>query len=60
VSTEEVYAMWHPRGYGGYKAGEAVTVKGLSHALVTDWIGDNQGECVGCVVSGTLSIRVGG
>ena len=34
--------MWHPRGYGGYaKASDAVRVPGFDHALVTDWIGDN-------------------
>eukprot|EP00756_Hemistasia_phaeocysticola_P056269 Hpha_TRINITY_DN3234_c0_g1::TRINITY_DN3234_c0_g1_i1::g.186050::m.186050 len=43
VSGEEVIAMWHPRGYGGYSVGEAVTVKGWGHALVTVWNGDNGG-----------------
>eukprot|EP00040_Diaphanoeca_grandis_P026011 m.144974 g.144974 ORF g.144974 m.144974 type:complete len:865 (-) comp30404_c0_seq3:55-2649(-) len=43
ASNEEIYAMWHGRGYGGYTVNEAVRVPGLSHVLVTDWNGDNQG-----------------
>ena len=43
ASEEEIYAMWHGRGYGGFSVAEAVRVPGLSHALVTDWNGDNQG-----------------
>ena len=43
VSGEAVLAMWHPRGYGGFSAGEAVTAPGFGEALVTDWIGDNAG-----------------
>jgi hypothetical protein len=42
-SATEIFAMWHSRGYGGYSVSEAVRVKGLSHVLVTDWNGDNQG-----------------
>lgn len=42
-SGESLYAMWHPRGYGGYSVDEAVIVPGLTHALVTDWNGDNAG-----------------
>ncbi len=30
VSGEAVLAMWHPRGYGGYSVGEAVTAPGPS------------------------------
>lgn len=36
ISSEEVIAMWHARGYGGYGKSEAVVVPGFSHALVTD------------------------
>ena len=43
ISAEEVLAMWHPRGYGGYTVGEAVTLAGFEEALVTAWNGDNQG-----------------
>ena len=43
ISGEEVYAFWHPKGYGNYSKDEAITVDGLSHALVYDWNGDNQG-----------------
>ena len=39
ISNEEVYAMWHPRGYGGTGVGDAAIVPGLKHALVTDWNG---------------------
>jgi hypothetical protein len=42
-SGEELFAMWHGRGYGGYSKKEAVRVQGLGHVLVTDWNGDNQG-----------------
>ena len=38
-----MYAMWHPRGYGGYSVDEAVIVPTLTHAMVTDWNGDNAG-----------------
>ena len=34
VSGESVLAMWHPRGYGGYTHGEAVTAPGFQEALV--------------------------
>eukprot|EP00048_Salpingoeca_helianthica_P005546 m.89006 g.89006 ORF g.89006 m.89006 type:complete len:722 (-) comp13639_c1_seq3:776-2941(-) len=40
---DTLFAMWHPRGYGGYTAAEAVIVPGLTHAMVTDWNGDNAG-----------------
>eukprot|EP00656_Telonema_subtile_P005519 TRINITY_DN1250_c0_g2_i2.p1 TRINITY_DN1250_c0_g2~~TRINITY_DN1250_c0_g2_i2.p1 ORF type:complete len:838 (-),score=162.47 TRINITY_DN1250_c0_g2_i2:112-2625(-) len=43
VSNTSALTMWHPRGYGGYSTGEAVTIPGFNQALVTDWIGDNQG-----------------
>lgn len=43
VSADSLYAMWHPRGYGGYTVDEAVIVPGLTHAMVTDWNGDNAG-----------------
>ena len=43
VSTQEVLAMWHPRGYGGYSKADAVTIPGFAEALVTDWVGDNGG-----------------
>lgn len=36
-------AMWHGLGYGGIGFDDAVIVPGLSHALVFDWRGDNQG-----------------
>ena len=42
-SGKEIFAMWHPKGYGGFSFNESVTVPGLSHALVTDWNGDNAG-----------------
>eukprot|EP01059_Diplonema_ambulator_P032373 TRINITY_DN631_c0_g1_i1.p1 TRINITY_DN631_c0_g1~~TRINITY_DN631_c0_g1_i1.p1 ORF type:complete len:717 (+),score=259.27 TRINITY_DN631_c0_g1_i1:248-2152(+) len=42
-SQEEVYAMWHPYGYGGFKQADAVIVPGLEHALVTIWNSDDQG-----------------
>ena len=42
-SGDELYALWHGRGYGGYSVSEAVRVQGLSHALVTFWQGDNHG-----------------
>lgn len=43
VSGEEVLAMWHARGYGGWGKGEAVVVPGFDHVLVTDWNADNRG-----------------
>eukprot|EP01060_Flectonema_neradi_P006477 TRINITY_DN14382_c2_g2_i1.p1 TRINITY_DN14382_c2_g2~~TRINITY_DN14382_c2_g2_i1.p1 ORF type:complete len:722 (+),score=112.55 TRINITY_DN14382_c2_g2_i1:43-2166(+) len=43
TSGKEIYAMWHPKGYGGFARNESVIVPGLSHALVTDWNGDNAG-----------------
>jgi len=43
ISTEEVLAMWHPHGYGGYNFSDAVMISGWDEVLVTDWIGDNRG-----------------
>ena len=43
ISSEEVVAMWHARGYGGWGKAEAVVVPGFTHALVTDWNSDNRG-----------------
>jgi hypothetical protein len=53
-SGEEVFAMWHSRGYGGYTVSEAVRVKGLSHVLVTDWNGDNQGPSTAATIKERL------
>ena len=35
--------MWHPRGYGGNGAKDAVVFDGFEHALVPSWQGDNHG-----------------
>ena len=43
ISGEEILAMWHARGYGGYGKEEAVVVPGFDHILVTDWNNDNDG-----------------
>eukprot|EP01012_Entosiphon_sulcatum_P032079 TRINITY_DN40828_c0_g1_i1.p1 TRINITY_DN40828_c0_g1~~TRINITY_DN40828_c0_g1_i1.p1 ORF type:complete len:800 (-),score=122.49 TRINITY_DN40828_c0_g1_i1:16-2391(-) len=42
-SQQSIIAMWHPHGYGDFAVGSAVTVPGLSHAMVFDWNGDNAG-----------------
>ena len=39
ASGEELIAMWHGRGYGGFSVAEAVRAKGLGHVLVTQWNG---------------------
>jgi len=36
-------ALWHPRGYGGLHAEDAVVLPGLPDALVFAWRGDNRG-----------------
>lgn len=39
----EVYAMWHPGGYGGLARSDCVTLDGLPHALCINVRGDNRG-----------------
>jgi hypothetical protein len=53
-SAEEIFAMWHSRGYGGFSVSEAVRVKGLSHVLVTDWNGDNRGPSDAATIKSRL------
>jgi hypothetical protein len=42
-SNTTLWAMWHPRGYGGIDVSDAVILPGTSHALVFAWRGDNAG-----------------
>ena len=43
VSGVSMPMLVHPFGYGGLGYEDAVVVPGLEHALVTEWLGDNQG-----------------
>jgi len=42
-SGSDILGMWHPRGYGGNGAKDAVVFDGFEHALVPSWQGDNHG-----------------
>lgn len=42
-SNTSITAMVHPYGYGGYDLNSVIAVPGCTHALVTDWNGDNAG-----------------
>ena len=39
----EVYATWHPRGYGGIGTYDVAVAPGSTHAMLTDWNSDNMG-----------------
>ena len=39
----EVYATWHPMGYGGIAKYDIAVAPGSTHALLTDWNSDNMG-----------------
>lgn len=39
----EIFATWHPRGYGGIAKYDIAVAPGSTHALLTDWNSDNMG-----------------
>ena len=59
ASKEDILALWHSHGYGGYGTSDAVVVPGLDTALVFYWRGDNQGpaESVAEVLSTYADIQ---